>query len=536
MSDLMSTLNISANALGVHQSVISIISNNISNMNTEGYHKQKANLGTLVLGLPIGNDVNTQVKTSAGVELINVERYTTTFMDSYYRNQLTNQAYLNQMANGLGDIASLFDELQGQGLDSALEAFYKSLDNLNQYPTDMAARINFLNSASTLTDSMNLLYSNLENSKSKGLGDGESQYALENSEIYSQINGMNNVLTQIAGVNKMLISSQTGTLENNNLLDRRDILLKELSTYADFTIDTLDNGSVNVSLGGTKLIKGSKVLGTFDIQTATSYDKYCQAAGIDNTNECNAVIMIRKSDGSVIQNANKKFDAGAVGGIIEAGTSQDGTNIPAIQGSLNTLAQAIADVFNEIQTREGAFYIDNAGGNLKLSNTDLDKYVIFTTNDGSDVITAGNISINSLLTEDGGYNKIAAAYFENYDPADPDSVDLNAVGNANNIIAFLNTKTDNTAAGFDSIGNISFSDFYSGIIGKVISGNTAAQSAAEAQNNVVASLDNQAAAQTSVDLNEELTELIKFQTAYSASARVFSTCNSLLDTLISLGL
>ena len=187
MSDLMSTLNISANALGVHQSVISIISNNISNMNTEGYHKQKANLGTLVLGLPIGNDVNTQVKTSAGVELINVERYTTTFMDSYYRNQLTNQAYLNQMANGLGDIASLFDELQGQGLDSALEAFYKSLDNLNQYPTDMAARINFLNSASTLTDSMNLLYSNLENSKNKGLGDGESQYALENSEIYAQM-------------------------------------------------------------------------------------------------------------------------------------------------------------------------------------------------------------------------------------------------------------------------------------------------------------------------------------------------------------
>ena len=39
-----------------------------------------------------------------------------------------------------------------------------------------------------------------------------------------------------------------------------------------------------------------------------------------------------------------------------------------------------------------------------------------------------------------------------------------------------------------------------------------------------------------IDLNEELTELIKFQTAYSASARVFSTCNSLLDTLISLGL
>ena len=125
---LMSTLNMSTNAMGVHQNVISIVSNNISNMNTEGYHKQKANLGTLVLGIPINNSVNTQVKTSAGVEMINVERYTTTFIGSYYRDQLTNQSYLNQKADGMQDIANMFDELSGRGLDTALADFYKALD------------------------------------------------------------------------------------------------------------------------------------------------------------------------------------------------------------------------------------------------------------------------------------------------------------------------------------------------------------------------------------------------------------------------
>ena len=94
-------------------------------MNTEGYHKQKANLGTLVLGIPINNSVNTQVKTSAGVEMINVERYTTTFIGSYYRDQLTNQSYLNQKADGMQDIADMFDELSGRGLDTALEDFEK---------------------------------------------------------------------------------------------------------------------------------------------------------------------------------------------------------------------------------------------------------------------------------------------------------------------------------------------------------------------------------------------------------------------------
>ena len=59
---------------------------------------------------------------------------------------------------------------------------------------------------------------------------------------------------------------------------------------------------------------------------------------------------------------------------------------------------------------------------------------------------------------------------------------------------------------------------------------------ADAQDAVVQSLDNKTAEQTSVDLNEELTDLVKFQTAYSASARVFTTCNTLLDTLVNLGL
>lgn len=535
---LMSTLNMSANAMGVHQSVISIVSNNISNMNTEGYHKQKANLGTLVLGIPINNNVKTQVKTSAGVELLNVERYTTTFIGSYYRDQLTNQSYLNQMADGLNDIANMFDELEGRGLDTALESFYKALDNLNQYPSDMSARVNFLDSASTLTNAMNLISSNLDKLKTKGTGDGVSQKSLENSDMYAQMTSLNDVLSQIADVNKMLITSQTGTLENNNLLDRRDTLLNELSKYGDFTIDTMHNGSVNISLKGTKLVGGGEILGKFDLQTAASYDEYCQLNGIENTNECNAVMMIRKSNGTVMQNVNKKFDSGSIGGIIDGATSTEGININTVQSSLNTLAQSIANVFNELQTREGAFYLDTVDGKVQLSNADIEQYVIFTTNDGSDTITASNITINSLLTKDDGYNKIAAAYFENYDPNDPDSVaaiDLNAVGNANNIIAMLGTKTNNTGTGFDDIGNISFSDYYSGILSKIVSGATAANNAAEAQNNVVTALNNQTAEQTSVDLNEELTDLIKSQTAYSASARVFSTCNTLLDTLIRLG-
>jgi len=163
-------------------------------------------------------------------------------------------------------------------------------------------------------------------------------------------------------------------------------------------------------------------------------------------------------------------------------------------------------------------------------------YALFTPNDGSATITASNIGVNAALLADDGYKKIAAAYFEGYDPADPTTFDINAVGNANNIIAMINTQTDNTADTFDIIGNISLNDYYAGILGKAASLAQSGSDLADIQNSVMESLENRKTQETSVDLNEELTDMIKFQTAYSASARVFSTCNTLLDTLINLGL
>lgn len=533
---LTQALHISAGAMGVHQNVISITSNNIANMNTEGYHKQRAHLGTLVLGIPIGESVSAQVKTSAGVELIKVQRYQESFIGSYYRDQLSEQAYLNQQADGLGDIASLFDDLDGGGLTGALTDFYDALDNLNQYPTDMSARVHLLDVAESLTTSMNNISSKLDQLKAQDVGDGTSIESLKNSTLYSDIQGLNTSLEDLANINKMIISSQSGSLENNNLLDRRDLALKNLAQYADFDIETLANGSVKISLDGTVLLSGAEVTGKFDVQTATQYDQYCQNYGIDNTNECNAVIMFKRNNGSVVQNMNDRIDGGAIGAKIAGASSDDGLNVNTVMASLDTLAQTIANVFNNIQTREGAFYLDNATGQLQLSNTNLADYVLFKANDGTMDITAGNICINGLLKAEGGYNKIAAAYFENYDPTDPDSVDLNAVGNADNIIAMITTKSDATGADFAAIGNITFADFYNGIINNVTSGLTAIQNAANAQNDVVTSLDNRAASETSVDLNEELTELVKSQTAYSASARVFTTCNTLMDTLINLGL
>ena len=528
MGNLFSALHISASALQVNQSAMSIVSNNIANMNTEGYSKQKVNLSASVIGIPM-NNVTNQINSSIGVEIINVSRYTTTFSESYYMNQVSEQSNLDKQAEIASSLAEIFDELQGQGLDKELEEFYASLDNLSKYPTDKTSRINFIDKASSLTDKINKISSDLTQLETISVGDGVSQKSLEQSDVGKSIKLLNQNLSELAKINKMLMTSQLGTFENNNLLDKRNQLLKEISKYGNFESTIQDNGSVNLSLGNIKILQGSTVQGEFGIQTSQQYAEYCKNNGIENKNECNAVISFNKIDGTILDNINSKFTSGKIGGILSSNTGYNDTNTNTILSSLDKLALSIADVFNEIQTQKGAYYLENNNGTIQLSNANLDNYEIFTTKDGSDTIKASNITVNSIFKEDDGYYKIATAYFET------DTVDNNSIGNINNVISMIDTKNDTSRLGFNSIGNISFEDYYSGIIGSVSSSANTKQNVSMTQDSIVSSLDNKIKQQTGVDLNEELTDMVKFQTAFSASARVFDTCNSLLDTLIHLG-
>ena len=130
-----------------------------------------------------------------------------------------------------------------------------------------------------------------------------------------------------------------------------------------------------------------------------------------------------------------------------------------------------------------------------------------------------------MLTDKGCWN-IACAYFEddaNFDPL--------AVGNSKNVIAMLETRNTKMT----ELGNMSLEDFYNNLLGKVAAGGSTSQALVDTQSDVVDSIHNQILSNNSVDLNEELVDLVKYQTAYAAAAQVFNACNSCLDTLMSLG-
>ena len=200
-------------------------------------------------------------------------------------------------------------------------------------------------------------------------------------------------------------------------------------------------------------------------------------------------------------------------------------NVGRAKAALNDVANAVAKLFNDINTKEGAYCIDpNDTGSLIATD---ENNLIFVGADGTgEGITAGNIQINSdLLTEDGCW-KLACAYF-----AKGENFDSKAVGNAQNVVAMLGTRNDKMS----ELGNLSLEDYFTNFLGKVAAGGSNAQALVDTQTDVVDAIKDQITSNNSVDLNEELVDLVKYQTAYSAAAQVFNTCNSCLDTLMALG-
>lgn len=526
--NLMSSLNITAGALSVNEKAISVVSHNVSNMNTEGYHKQRVNLQARNIAGQIGNNPDNQVRANGGVKIANVMRYNDDYLNNYYREQLSKKNMFEQQLGDLDELAGIFDDLEGTGLDSALSAFYEALNNLNEYPASATARANFIERAKTLTSIMNTKSQQLDNLTGQSLGDGSSPESLENSRIYAQYRELNASLDELAKVNKALQITQTGTLTANNLLDQRDLILHDISQFVDITVDEKRNGAVDVYTGDIPLVKGAVVTGSLEIRTAEQFK--IDFPGEPAPKEAAVITIVDKSSETttvVRPNANDDITGGALGGLLHSGTDYDnGTINPGyVQARMNDLAEKIAEIFNNLNTRERAYCI-NPEDTTQLKATDADNKIFVGGASGTEDVTAGNIRLaDGLLTNDGIWN-ISCAYFETMDDFDP-----NAVGNANNVKSMLETRGQKQP----ELNGMSIEDFYSTLVGRIASAGDSAKAQYETQCDVVDSIENQLDSAYGVDLNEELVDLVKYQTAYAAAAQVFNTVNSCLDTLISLG-
>ena len=249
---MLSTLGVSQSGLNAAKIAVENVSNNIANENTVGYKKRVVQLSEL-------EQMNSRF-TGRGVSADNAYRITSKYMYDKLISENSKLSYYSKSSSMLSSVEAIFKETTNSGLSSDLNRYYQSLENLRTNPDSQVYKTALQNQGTVLVESLQNLYASIEN-----------QQKSEKSELYTNVDDINDTLKQIGIINEKI--EKYG--ETNDLLDKRDQLELELSNYADVSVSN-DSGFYELKISGQTAISNNTNVRTLNVieENISQKDKF----------------------------------------------------------------------------------------------------------------------------------------------------------------------------------------------------------------------------------------------------------------------
>ncbi len=519
MNSAFFEFNVATSALFTAKNGLSVTSNNIANSSTKGYSRQVA-LQKASEPLP---GVCGKGMVGTGSEVYGVGQVREFYLDKKYWQQNATLGEYELKNDQLELVETVFSELSSMGVNSTVNEFLNSISSLTFSSGDKTYRTNVINFASIFVDNINSYAISLQNQQ-KDLND----------EVNALVKKINSISDQVVSLNKQIFSNELDGSHANDLRDQRALLLDELSHYVNTEVKITD------SQYGEKLsvlINGQTLVNHFSNQKLT-----CEARGSDEkVDKDDAVGLYDINWTSGIPFSTKGL-SGDLKGLLDirdgnvitddtAGTEfadkvQNYKGIPYYVDKLNTLVQTVARVFNEGKTLDGTdiegidghingYDADGNKGNLFFTYKDNEGKIVEDTELDYSQITAFNFSLSGILVSDP--SKLAASTSDT----------TTEVSNNEIIIQF--TKIRNNGSIFKE-GNVF--DYINGTSSSLAIDRRQANNFNEFYKEITSETDNQRLSVSGVSLNEELTNMIKFQQLYVASAKLMQSISKIYDTTI----
>lgn len=497
-------LEASKRGLATQQAALYTTGHNISNANTLGYSRQRVNMEP-TLGYP-GTGLNAPKiagHLGTGVQVQSVQRIRDAFIDRQYRQETTKLGYWESRANAISQMEDILAEPSDYGINAALDQFWNSLQDLSGSPENAATRKVVIQRALHVADSFNYTY--------KQLSDIQSNIG---NEIKVSTDAINSILKQIASINEQILAIEPNGYMPNDLYDARDTLIDELAEYFPIETERVPSGgnalaiaegslTVKIKLNGSTidLVNGKNYvkLNTVDTDGAKidGTDLTTGFGGIQYTNLGNPPADIYNAD--VIEYNELDPSKGKLLALIDSyghGTPPEGY-YPKMLEDLDNMANAFKDEFNRI----------HAAG-YTIDDTVKTGQLFFEGNGASGIKVLDEIIANP--------NLVAASDKED------------EVGNGKNAILLANMKFNKLTA----LNNATVQSFYQSIIGQIgVDGEQANRLTYNAAT-IRLTVENNRASVSSVSLDEEMTNMITFQQAYNANARMITVIDETLDKII----
>lgn len=226
-------LNNALSGLNVNQKALAVLSNNIANANTAGYTRKIIDQQAIYRG-----------SDGAGVGIADISRR----VDTYLNRTIQQQSSVASRADIINDYYSrtqlLLGGPNGHNLSGYSDDFQNALKSLAITPENSSLRSGAVRSATTFATQVNSLAQQLQILRFQA-----------DQDIKNAVDNVNSIIDELHSLNAAIASEISAGQNPTGFLDRRDVLLRDLSQYMDVQTFTRENGSINIFTGnGVNLV------------------------------------------------------------------------------------------------------------------------------------------------------------------------------------------------------------------------------------------------------------------------------------------
>ncbi|OGO77293.1 MAG: flagellar hook-associated protein FlgK [Clostridiales bacterium GWB2_37_7] len=501
MRTTFGTFNTATSGLFASQRSLDIVSNNISNANTEGYSRQQV---LQRASIPVGGDPRGLVGT--GVETYDVVQIRSQYMDNKYWGQVKAYAEWNTKSEGLQEVEGIFNEPSDTGIRKVMDEMFASIEELVKKSGDNTNRVNLIEKAVTFSNTI------------RGFGQQIVDSIRDtNFAIKSKVDEVNALASQITELNKQIFNMELDGRKSNGLRDQRSTLVDKLSQMVNISVSEVSGEGnakyFNVKIGGITLVN--------HYQTNKLTTDNVDIPGVSELGTGKiSVIKWAGVNGAPLDEV--KVESGELKGMLDMrdgnGENYSYRGLPFYLNQLNRFARDFAKAFNE-QHKAGVDQDGDPGVNFFDEPTDT-VTPLDTTDDWKNV-TSINLKVNAAIK--GSPSMVAAA-----DAAAGESNNENA-----KLLASLRNKRDTFYdATTTSKINGTADDFIKSILSVLSVDTNQAKRLTTNTEAIVEQTKNKRMSESGVSLDEEMGNMVKFQQAYNASARMITTLDGIMDTMI----
>jgi len=533
--------NVASRAMEASQASINIVGNNISNINTEGYTRQRVDIVSMTTSGKVEKYATPVISTGIGAKAKGTTQLRDPYIDARYRNQNAEATRYETMVKGLSNLEDIFDEASTEALQGELSSFVNNLHSLTQSPTSSDIAQVARSAAEKVTQMINMYANQLDEVRVE---------QTENLEVTVK-SEFNTYVKNISALNEQIQKEEIYGNTPNELYDHRNLLIDKLSGLANIKVSMspADRISENLSIAHYRITIDNPAGG--EAITIIDNDKYAEMS-MDTTDPLlNVKLAIVDTKGEKQTDVNKLINDGSLKGYLDIlngkgsfadilAKENDAKGIDYYTKKMDIFAQKFAEEFNKINSE---IYVNDPASvvplGYKLNDFTTNPFNLFTDNTGATtaLLTARNLQVSTKWLENPAY--INTTRNPIIDPAPPTPAPPTLPykptptepDNIERMIAKMSDKLEFKSGSVSTI-KATFNEYMTSTLSEVATEVELNKNFSKTATNVFQTISDARDSVAGVSLNEEGVNLSAFQKVYNAAMRYFNVLDENLDNII----